>query len=419
MLLFTLFIASAWCQTYEADFKLLHIVNGVQGRKAIGRMGQMAASWDESIVQTVRESKLTHRISYCKQVGIRAYGQSAFTPNPEDWETVVNFAKISANSYVGRSTMGEWRNLTRWEGLDGFGWDGQGLRGHVFSNDDASILIISFKGTSTIFTGGDTAPMDKYMDNLMFSCCCARVDVSWTPVCGCYLGHHQCNQTCLEETLRSEDESYFYQAKAVVSLVQQRYPRAQLWFTGHSLGGALAALMTVAHSGTAAVTWEAPGAVLYGSRMGLHPRPKISDEITEVGEIGNEVSDNDDDDGWLDKLRRLKPFTSNEYPLYPVWNFGLTSDPIYTGTCKGMGTTCYLSGYAMETKCRHGYDCVFEMPSWRNDVTTHRIDWIIDNVLMDRDAFPLPQCKPVTNCRECERWRFIDPMKDLPPLPIQ
>lgn len=47
----------------------------------------------------------------------------------------------------------------------------------------------------------------------MFSCCCARVDISWTPVCGCYLGSNRCNQTCLEESVKASEISYYEEAK--------------------------------------------------------------------------------------------------------------------------------------------------------------------------------------------------------------
>lgn len=41
-------------------------------------------------------------------------------------------------------------------------------------------------------------------DNLLFSCCCARVDFSWTPVCDCYAGGYRCEQKCLEKALVEE-----------------------------------------------------------------------------------------------------------------------------------------------------------------------------------------------------------------------
>lgn len=46
---------------------------------------------------------------------------------------------------------------------DDFGWDGTGLRGYVFSNKERSIVIVAFKGTSTLFGGGDTVAEDKYI----------------------------------------------------------------------------------------------------------------------------------------------------------------------------------------------------------------------------------------------------------------
>ena len=46
--------------------------------------------------------------------------------------------------------------------------------------------------------------MADLQDNLLFSCCCARVDFSWTPVCDCYAGGYKCEQTCLEDSLIAE-----------------------------------------------------------------------------------------------------------------------------------------------------------------------------------------------------------------------
>ena len=39
---------------------------------------------------------------------------------------------------------------------------------------------------------------NKFNDNLLFSCCCARIDWTWTTVCGCYRGGWKCHQNCLE-----------------------------------------------------------------------------------------------------------------------------------------------------------------------------------------------------------------------------
>lgn len=93
-----------------------------------------------------------------------------------------------------------------------FGWepDDDGFRGHVFATPDNSTIVLSIKGTSAAFIGGGgpTARKDKFNDNLLFSCCCARVDWTWTTVCGCYRGGWKCDQNCLEEAL--VEESLFY-----------------------------------------------------------------------------------------------------------------------------------------------------------------------------------------------------------------
>src|ERR1700722_16590218 len=93
-----------------------------------------------------------------------------------------------------------------------FGWepDEDGFRGHVFATQDNSTVVLSIKGTSAgLFGGGGpTAAKDKLNDNLLFSCCCARVDWTWTTVCDCYRGGWKCDINCLEEALI--EESLFY-----------------------------------------------------------------------------------------------------------------------------------------------------------------------------------------------------------------
>ena len=78
---------------------------------------------------------------------------------------------------------------------------------------------------------GWTAPMvtlDKLNDNLLFSCCCARVDWSWSTVCGCYRGHNQCDQGCLEQAL--VDDSLFYTVGTnLYNNLTYMYPDANIW----------------------------------------------------------------------------------------------------------------------------------------------------------------------------------------------
>ena len=49
---------------------------------------------------------------------------------------------------------------------------------------------------------------DRLNDNLLFSCCCARVGPTWSTVCGCYEGGYKCDTPCLEQSL--VEESLFY-----------------------------------------------------------------------------------------------------------------------------------------------------------------------------------------------------------------
>jgi hypothetical protein len=91
------------------------------------------------------------------------------------------------------------------------GWepDENGFRGYIFTTDDNSTVVLSIKGTSAEWVDrGPTTEKDKLNDNLLFSCCCARVNWSWTTVCNCYRSGWKCNQDCIEEALI--EESLFY-----------------------------------------------------------------------------------------------------------------------------------------------------------------------------------------------------------------
>lgn len=116
-----------------------------------------------------------------------------------------------------------------------FGWepDQDGFRGHVFANEDNSTVVLSIKGTSAgiVGAGGPTSKKDKLNDNLLWSCCCARVDWSWSTVCGCYSGANKCDQNCLEDAL--VEESLFYPIGTnLYNNISYMYPHSQIWLTG-------------------------------------------------------------------------------------------------------------------------------------------------------------------------------------------
>jgi lipase ATG15 len=102
-----------------------------------------------------------------------------------------------------------------------FGWDNDepGFRGFVFRARDNSTVVLSIKGTTL---QGPTSKKDKLNDNLLFSCCCARVDFSWvfSTVCDCYHWsglHRRCDDPCLSAALIKE--SLFY-SSGVVSPIE-------------------------------------------------------------------------------------------------------------------------------------------------------------------------------------------------------
>ncbi|RKP16563.1 alpha/beta-hydrolase, partial [Rozella allomycis CSF55] len=191
----------------------------------------------------------------------------------------------------------------------GFGWNETSVRGYLFENKERTEAIIAIKGTSLPFFGGDTAKNDKYTDNFIFSCCCAKVDRTWRPVCNCYHGNTKmCNSTCIEdETRLQSNKSYYEYGKKIVQFVQKYIIKHKnLALTGHSLGGSLSALLSLTFD-IPAITFNSPGERLFAERLGLGQNPNIQ-----------------------------------------IYHYGTESDPIFTGKCRGITSSCYIGGYAME-----------------------------------------------------------------------
>ncbi|KAF4597097.1 hypothetical protein EYR40_007547 [Pleurotus pulmonarius] len=292
-------------------------------------------------------------------------------------------------------------NATDWYPLDRFpdnntlpfGWepDADGFRGHVFVSEDNSTVVVSVKGTSAgwmVGGGGPTVAKDKLNDNLLFSCCCAKVGPTWSPVCGCHQGGYKCGQTCLERSLA--DDSLFYSVGInLYNNVTYMYPNANIWMIGHSLGGSLASLIGNTF-GAPVVTFEAPPEKLAATRLHL-PTPPSAQHITHVFH---------------------------------------TADPIAMGTCNGVRSLCAIGGYAMESKCHMGtivkYDTITDL-GWSADSRTHGILVIIERLLgtdwwrekhgdasegetsdgraKDREV-PAPTLDE--DCVDCFDWEFVE-----------
>ena len=65
----------------------------------------------------------------------------------------------------------------------------------------------------------------------------------WTPICNCPLSSSMCSVSCLVRE-SNFDASYYNLAQTIYLAVKAWSPRASIYMTGHSLGGALASLGT-------------------------------------------------------------------------------------------------------------------------------------------------------------------------------
>jgi lipase ATG15 len=84
-------------------------------------------------------------------------------PNVTSKHAITTIAKVASNAYIRIPETEDWFDLGRkWNETNDFGWDENGLRGHVFANTDNSTIIVAMKGTSPPFVGGsDTSTNDK------------------------------------------------------------------------------------------------------------------------------------------------------------------------------------------------------------------------------------------------------------------
>ncbi|KAI1619046.1 triacylglycerol lipase [Exophiala viscosa] len=300
-------------------------------------------------------------------------------PNISDQNTVIALATMASNAYAQIPGEGDWRDVGHgYNRSKPFGWEGDGLRGHIFADEGNETVIISLKGTSpAVFDGDGTTTRDKLNDNLFFSCCCAQGgQYFWRQVCDCYDSTYTCNSTCLAKALR-HDNRYYRAAIDLYTNVTELYPDSAVWLVGHSLGGAVTSLLGLTF-GLPTVTFEAPGDDLAAKRLGL-PTPPSSDPH-----------------------RPRTKYTG-------AYQFGNTADPVFMGTCNGATATCTLGGYAMESQCHTGKQCVYDTVTdlgWRVGIGNHKIHNVIDNVIKKYST--VPACEPDDECVDCYNWKFFE-----------
>ncbi|CAK7231428.1 Putative lipase atg15 [Sporothrix bragantina] len=302
------------------------------------------------------------------------------SPNITDKTTVLNLAYMASNAYVETPDLPDWDDV----GMDfnrssDFGWEGDGLRGHVFADANNATVVIGLKGTSlAVFDGEGTTTNDKENDNLFFSCCCAQQG-QWTyrQVCDCATGTYTCNNTCVRKALRDENR-YYMAARELYANVSADYPDANIWLTGHSLGGAVTSFLGLTY-GLPVVTFQAVPEALAASRLGLPVPPGADPDHPQT-----------------------RAYTG-------AYHFGHTADPIYIGTCNGATASCSYAGYALESACHSGFECVYDVVAdkgWRVGVGTHKIRTVIHDILLPYKE--VPACHSTPECRDCANWKMYE-----------
>jgi lipase ATG15 len=123
-------------------------------------------------------------------------------PNVTDKQTVLSFAHMAASAYFIEPSRDDWIDIG-FNYTEDFGWEDDGLRGHIFADIENKTVIISLKGTSLAYLDGpETAERDKRNDNLFGSCCCGQGgQYAWEKVCDCQTSDYVCNSTCLTRSL--------------------------------------------------------------------------------------------------------------------------------------------------------------------------------------------------------------------------
>lgn len=229
-----------------------------------------------------------------------------------------------------------------------------------------------------VFDGTDTTGNDKLNDNLFGSCCCGQGgQYLWKQVCDCQTSTYTCNSTCLVKNLR-ERGHYYQAAQELYHNVTELYPNADVWLTGHSLGGVVTSLLG-ATFGLPTITFETFPDALAASRLGLPTPPGYH--------IGSDQS-------------RL--YTG-------IYHFGHTADPIYMGTCNAASSFCTIGGYAFQGQCHTGMTCTYDTVGdlgWRVGVGTHKISNVIRDVIQKYDT--VPSCEADTDCVDCYNWKFFE-----------
>lgn len=178
-----------------------------------------------------------------------------------------------------------------------------------------------------------------------------------------------CASSCLTKAII--EKSFYYPATTdLFNNISYAYPNSNIWITGHSLGGALGALIGMTF-GYPTVTFEAPAERMAAVRLHL-PLPVKHDNMEAL-------------------------------PITHVYH---TADPIPNGECVGSTSLCANFGFAMESKCHSGktilYDTIGKL-GWSSSVVTHRIATLIDDLLTEDWDKKVKKAKAKTKTANTEK----------------
>lgn len=289
------------------------------------------------------------------------------------YENVVTLANISYNIYNVNNENFIINNFDNYKNISLYN---KTVKAYIYGNNDDSINIISFKGTSLHLRHGNdmVGHNDKINDNMFFSCCYYKEVKNFS----CKNDRNEentlnntCKKECYKETLNNS-ENYYNISKNIVDTWLSTHENSNnklMLFTGHSLGGVLATMMGITYN-TYAITFEAPGEKHYIDLIGLK---------------------------------------YNQSQIEKIYHYGHNADIIFTGKCNGKFSWCNLGGYIIETKCHIGNVCEYDSVNKLNikeSIFTHKMEYVIDNIITKWNN-TLPVCEIKNECKDCSKWEYL------------